>query len=57
MSTSKELAILIEVQNFGENKNLYQDIMEFLKTYNFKIEFEKIHVNGEMHIIVRKQQL
>ena len=40
-----------------ENKNLYKDIMEFLKTYNFKIEFEKIHLNGEIHIIVRKQQL
>jgi FkbM family methyltransferase len=57
LSTSKELAILIEVHNLGENKNLYKDIMEFLKIYNFKIELEKIQVNGEMHIIVRKQQL
>jgi FkbM family methyltransferase len=60
LSTSTELAILIEVHQvlyLEENKNLYKDIMEFLKIYNFKIEFEKIHVNGEMHIIVRKQQL
>ena len=58
LSTSKELAILIEVhEHMQEEKNLYKNVMEFLKTYNFKLEFEKIHINGEIHIIVRKQQL
>ena len=32
---------------FGWNKNLYKDIMDLLKVYKFKIEFEKIYYNGE----------
>jgi FkbM family methyltransferase len=56
LSKSKELKILIEVHHLEENKNLYQDIMEILKTYNFKIKFEKVHESGERHIIVQKQQ-
>jgi FkbM family methyltransferase len=55
LSKSKELAILIEVHHLEENKDLYKNIIDYLKTYNFKMEFEKIHDNGERHIIVRKQ--
>ena len=32
-------------------------IIELLKKYNIKIEFEKVHNNRERNIIVRKQQL
>jgi FkbM family methyltransferase len=56
LSKSKELAILIEVHHLEENKNLYKDIIEFLKIYNFNTEFEKIYESGERHIIVRKLQ-
>jgi hypothetical protein len=56
LSKSKDIAILIEVHNIGEGRNLYENIMDLLKPYNFKIEFEKIHDSGEMHIIVRKKQ-
>lgn len=55
LSKSKDIALLIEVHNIAEGRNLYEDIMNLLKTYNFKIEFEKIHEGGEKHIIVRKQ--
>ena len=54
---SKDITILIEVHHLDENKNLYKDIMDLLKVYKFKIEFEKIYYNGERHIIIRKQQL
>ena len=54
---SKDIAILIEIHNLAEGRNLYENIMDLLKPYNFKIEFEMIHEGGERHIIVRKQQL
>ena len=57
LSKSKDITILIEVHHLDENKNLYKDIMDLLKVYKFKIEFEKIYYNGERHIIIRKQQL
>jgi FkbM family methyltransferase len=56
LSKSKDIAILIEIHNLAEGRNLYENIMDLLKTYNFKIVFEKIHQGGERHIIVRKQQ-
>jgi FkbM family methyltransferase len=56
LSKSKDIAILIEVHNIAEGRNLYENIMDLLKPYNFKIEFEKIHESGERHIIVRKKQ-
>ncbi|HZL23731.1 MAG TPA: FkbM family methyltransferase, partial [Nitrososphaeraceae archaeon] len=55
-SNSKDLTILIEVHHLKNNKNLYEEIMQVLKQYNFKIEFEKIHEGGERNIIVRKKQ-
>jgi FkbM family methyltransferase len=54
LSKSKDIALLIEVHNIAEGRNLYENIMELLKTYNFKIEFEKIHEGGERHMIMRK---
>ena len=57
LSKSKDIAILIEIHNLAEGRNLYENIMDLLKTYNFKIEFENIYEGGERHIIVRKQQL
>ena len=54
LSKSKDIAILIEIHNLAEGRNLYENIMDLLKTYNFKIEFEKIHQGGERHIIMRK---
>jgi FkbM family methyltransferase len=56
LSKSKDIAILIEIHNLAEGRNLYENIMDLLKTYNFKIEFEMIHDSGERHIIVRKKQ-
>jgi hypothetical protein len=56
LSNSKDIALLIEIHNLRDSTNLYRPIVEFLKLYNFKIEFEKSHNGGEKHIIVRKQQ-
>jgi FkbM family methyltransferase len=50
LSKSKDIALLIEVHG----KDNYKPVVEFLKTYNFKIEFEKTYGNREKHILVRK---
>src|SRR5215216_3792226 len=57
LSKSRDIALLIEIHNLRDSTNLYRPIVDFLKSYNFKIEFEKSHEGGEKHIIVRKQQL
>ena len=59
LSKNKDIAILIEIHNLhgddGSNStNLYEPIIKFLSSYNFKIEFEKTYESGEKHIIVRK---
>ncbi len=56
LSKSKDIALLIEIHNLGDGKNLYESIMDLLKNYNFKKEFEIVHESGERHLIVRKQQ-
>ena len=55
LSKSKDIALLIEIHNLSGGTNLYRPILEFLRLYNFKIEFEKSHDGGEKHIILRKQ--
>jgi FkbM family methyltransferase len=50
LSKSKDIALLIEVHG----KDNYKPIVEFLKMYNFKIEFEKTYDREEKHILVRK---
>jgi FkbM family methyltransferase len=55
LSKSKDIALLIEIHNLSGGTNLYRQILEFLRLYNFKIEFEKSHDGGEKHIILRKQ--
>jgi len=55
LAKSKDIALLIEVHHVDENKTLYESIMDLLKNYNFKKEFEIIHESGERHIIVHKQ--
>lgn len=54
-SKSKDISLLIEIHNLSGGTNLYEQIKEFLKLYNFKIEYEKIYQeNGERHIAARK---
>jgi FkbM family methyltransferase len=50
LSKSKDIALLIEVHG----PDNYRPILEFLRLYNFKIEFEKTYESGEKHIILRK---
>jgi FkbM family methyltransferase len=54
LSKSKDITILIEVHHLDEKKNLFEDIMELLCSYGFKLKFEKIHDGGERHIIINK---
>lgn len=56
LSKSNNISLLIEIHNLSSNTNLYEPIKEFLNSYNFKIEFEKVESSGERHIIVRKHQ-
>jgi FkbM family methyltransferase len=50
LSNSKDIALLIEVHG----KNTYEPIIKSLRSYNFKIDFEKTYENGEKHIIAIK---
>ena len=50
LSNSKDIALLIEVHG----KNTYEPIINSLRSYNFKIDFEKTYENGEKHIIAVK---
>src|SRR5918998_545227 len=51
LSKSKDIALLIEVH--GQNN--YRPLVEFLSSYNFKIEFEKSNKTGDWrHIVLRK---
>jgi FkbM family methyltransferase len=56
LSKSSNVSLLIEVHNLSSNTNLYEPIKEFLNSYNFKMDFEKVESSGERHIIVHKQQ-
>jgi FkbM family methyltransferase len=53
LSKSKDICLLIEVHN-PYDTNHYNQIIDFLKPYNFKIEFEKIYESGERHMVARK---
>jgi FkbM family methyltransferase len=50
LSKSKDIALLMEVHGL----NNYIPVVEFLSSYNFKIEFEKTYETGDKHIILRK---
>jgi FkbM family methyltransferase len=50
LSKSKDIALLLEVHGL----NNYRPVVEFLSSYNFKIEFEKTYETGDKHIILRK---
>jgi FkbM family methyltransferase len=59
LSNSKDISILIEIHGIS---HLYKPILEFLNSYNFKIEFEKTYdegyqrqnMRGAMNILLRK---
>ena len=52
LSNSKDISLLIEVHG----KDTYEPIIESLRSYNFKIDFEKTYENGEKHIIALKDR-
>jgi Methyltransferase FkbM domain len=56
LSKSSNISLLIEIHNLSSNINLYEPIKEFLNSYNFKIDFEKVESSRERHIIVHKYQ-
>jgi len=55
LSKSKNIAILLEVHNIENGKNLYEPIMDLLEKHNFKVEFEHTYDSGEKHVILHKQ--
>ena len=54
LSKSKNIALLIEIHNLPGDTNFYTQIVEFLRSFNFKIDFEKTYEGGEKHLILRK---
>ena len=54
ISHSRDISLLIEIHSLSDDINLYEPITQFLKLYNFKIDFEKTYGTGEKHIIARK---
>jgi FkbM family methyltransferase len=57
LSKSKDIVLLIEIHNLHNGTNHYKDIVNFLSSYDFEIEFEKTLSSGEKHIILRKTTL
>jgi FkbM family methyltransferase len=57
LSKSKDISLLIEIHTLQDGTNSYNQIIQFLKVYNFKIEFEKPYEDEEKHIIVRKSAI
>ena len=51
LSTNKDIALLIEIHG----PDNYRPIVEFLSSYDFKIDFEKTYDTGDRHIILRKR--
>jgi hypothetical protein len=49
LSKSKDIALLIEVH--GQDN--YRPVVEFLNSYNIKVEFEKNYDWGARHMIAR----
>src|ERR687887_146848 len=49
LSKSKDIVLLIEVHNLHDGTNHYNDIMDFLSSYEFKMHYEKTHESGEKH--------
>jgi FkbM family methyltransferase len=56
LSKSKDISLLIEIHHISHDVTLYNPILDFLSVYNFKVDFEKIHLGGERHIIMRKKE-
>jgi FkbM family methyltransferase len=56
LSKSKDTSILIEIHDLGNGKNLYEPIMDLLKNYDYKMEFEKTYDSGEKHIVLSNRQ-
>jgi hypothetical protein len=56
LSKSKDISILIEIHDLGNGKNLYEPVMDLLKNYDYKMEFEKNYESGEKHIVLSKRQ-
>jgi FkbM family methyltransferase len=50
LSTNKPISILVEVHG----KDTYGPTIEFLRSNNFNIEFERTYDNGEKHVLARK---
>lgn len=55
LSNSRDSSLLIEIHNLGAKyRNHYESIIELLKLNRYRISFERTHVDGERHIIVKK---
>jgi FkbM family methyltransferase len=54
LSRNQAATILLEIHNLREGFNLYEPIIEFLKAYEFRLEFEKVYTGGEKHILLKK---
>jgi FkbM family methyltransferase len=53
--SSGDIALLVEIHNVGDS-NHYDNIVDFLKHYNYEIAFEyRYHDSAESHVIFRKK--
>jgi FkbM family methyltransferase len=53
LTNNNHISLLIEIHRLNSG-NLYRPLIELLVSYNFKIEFHRIHDSGERHVIARK---
>jgi hypothetical protein len=53
--SSGDIALLVEIHNVGDS-NHYDNIVDFLKHYNYEIVFEyRYHDSAESHVIFHKK--
>ncbi|HEX2230905.1 MAG TPA: FkbM family methyltransferase [Nitrososphaeraceae archaeon] len=51
--SSNDISLLVEIHNI-DDPNHYDNILDFLKYYNYEITFENRYGSGESHVIFRK---
>lgn len=54
LSTSNELAILVEIHNLSDGTTYYEKIKEYLENHGFRIDYEERRQSGESHVIFKK---
>ncbi|MGE4118641.1 MAG: FkbM family methyltransferase [Candidatus Nitrosocosmicus sp.] len=54
LSTSNDLAILVEIHNLSDGTTFYEKIKKYLENNGFLVDFEERRQSGESHVLFKK---